>query len=129
MEKGRSRRNVLLVVCDGEFCRKVIAYAFDFCERIDAGLEIFFALSGDSPAPELAKALAEPQVANTNWRIVSKMSDLKREVLEYVAANKNIVYVVADSLDGLDGGKTDSSEIWRDLACPLILARVCGKAA
>ncbi|MEF9425726.1 MAG: universal stress protein [Candidatus Mariimomonas ferrooxydans] len=117
------RRRILLALTGKKSDIHAFRYALNTSKRIGAGLEILYFSSN---AKELISRLkSELGKENIEYSFIHKSGCIEKEILEYTSKNREILFVVVESPDGLNincrkAGKR-ITESWKDLKCPLVV--------
>ncbi len=122
-------RRVLLALKAGRPDVKTLKYAVNTAKRIGAGLDLLYvAAAGGNPAaedPQLRALQDELSAEGIRFRLIRRTGCLKAAVIDYTNREKDILFAVVESTQGLDVdcGRKDNqlSELWRQLKCPLVV--------
>jgi hypothetical protein len=121
---GEERR-VLLAVREKQIDNKTLKYAVNTCKRVAASLDILYVSSSapvDSVLDRFMHGLDEEGIL---YRFVRKTGCLKKAIIDYTDARKQILFVVIKSSDSLDidctGKERKLSDSWKNLKCPLVV--------
>lgn len=116
----KADRKVLLALAENQPTQGVLSCTLNLCQRVNAGLDILLVYPGQDLSPQLKGFLHELKTANVGFHLIHKAGRLGAEILRYVNEQRNIAFVVIDSLD--HWGDRKFAAPWRKLACPLVVA-------
>ncbi len=104
----------ILVAVDTETSGNgIFSYASNMCKRIGATLDVLY--NGSRVDGEFAKKLAKLLADGINYRLVQGKGDVKRDIINYTNAHRNIIFAVVDN--GIQG----LPQIRQRLKCPLVV--------
>lgn len=123
-EMLREERRVLLALKIEQVDKRIFRYAINVCKRICAHLDILYISFTDAIDPKLKECLSEVENQGINYRLMHKNGCLKQGIIDYTNSRKEVLFVIAESLEGIDVGCKKgkrSSEVWQNLRCPLVV--------
>lgn len=124
-EMMKEERRVLLAVRYGQIDQKTLRYAYHTAKRIGAALDILYISSIATVDAVLGQFIQELKKEGLDHRLVRKSGCLKKQIIDYTDAEKEILFVVIDSSDNLDIDcslkNRNLSEEWNNLSCPLVV--------
>lgn len=119
----REKRNVLLAITDEKKDMGAFKYAINICKRIGTGLHLLL----PEKIMEIAKDTLSPELTREgiNHKLIKISQCIREEILEYTKKNRDILFVVVESIDGLDINCRESQQkipdTWKSLSCPLVV--------
>lgn len=121
----KKEKRVLLAANKGNIDFKAFKYAVNTCKRINAGLDILIVASGNENTSAMEQILHELDKEGIKHMVSKREGCLKQAIVDYTNSEKDILFVVIESTDGLETGcgtKTKKlSEAWQRLRCPLVV--------
>jgi hypothetical protein len=122
-ETLRENRTILLALTGEQADVKAFRYAMNSCKRLGAGLEIL--CSPDYETRRIKQFRSELKKEKIDHRLLNGSGCLKNEVLHYSSRNKDILFVVIESSEGLNLNCKKAhavlSKSWKNLKCPLVV--------
>lgn len=119
----REKRNVLLAITDEKRDVGAFNYAVNICKRIGTGLHLLI----PERIMEIVKNTLSPKLMQEgiNHKLIKISQCIREEILEYTRKNRDILFVVVESVDGLDLNCREPQqkipETWKNLSCPLVV--------
>ncbi len=102
---------------------RLLASASGLCRRMDAGLDIMLASGEEKLPPVLENFMREMQQEGIYCRLKRESGMRSRDIIHYANTHECISSVVIDSLGNwTTPGDEKSSDPWRKLDCPLVVA-------
>jgi hypothetical protein len=114
-------RKVVLGLQEERLEPEVLSCALNLCQRVNAGLDILLVTPNPEQPPRLQRFLEEAGKAHIGYRLIRKAGALGAEIVRHVREQRNVAFVVIDSLESWGAGK--SAEPWLQLTCPLVVAK------
>jgi hypothetical protein len=122
-ETLRENRTILLALTGAQADAKAFRYAMNSCKRVGAELEILY--SPDDQTRLIKQFQYELKKEQIDHRLIRGSGCLKDEIRHYSNQNKNILFVVIESSEGLNvnckKAHTVISKSWKNLKCPLVV--------
>jgi hypothetical protein len=121
---GRKKR-VLLAIQSGPEEGNAMRYALNTCKRNNADLDILFVAPARMTDMSLRPFYKEAKLEGVNCRTVRRKGRLTDAIIDYTNSERDILFVVVESLTGLDrGGSLHEGGLstgWDNLRCPLVV--------
>jgi hypothetical protein len=121
---GKKKR-VLLAIQPGLKEGKVMRYALNTCKRNNADLDILFVAPTRMTDKSLRPFFKEAKLEGVHCRTVRRKGRLTDAIIDYTNSERDILFVVVESLTGLDrGGNLHEGSLsrgWDNLRCPLVV--------
>lgn len=114
-------RTVVLGLQEERLEPGVLSCALNLCQRVNAGLDILLVTPHPEQPPRLQPFLEEVDRAHIGYRLIRKAGALGAEIVRHVREQRNVAFVVIDSLESWGAAK--STAPWLQLTCPLVVAQ------
>lgn len=122
-ETLRENRKILLALTGAPADAKAFRYAMNSCKRVGAELEILY--SPDDGTRLVKQFQSELEKEKIDHRLIKGRGCLKDAILHYSNRNRDILFVVIESSEGLNvnckNARTVISKSWKNLKCPLVV--------
>ena len=100
-------------------------YAVSTCKRNNADLDILFVAPAGATDKAIRPLIKEAKREGVHCRIVCRKGRLTDAIIDYTSSERNIIFVVVESLNGLnrEGNLHNGSlsRAWDSLGCPLVV--------
>jgi hypothetical protein len=120
-------KRVLLALRGVKVDRRTLTYAMNMCKRIDADLDIMYVSRGGQISPDIEQFTSELETDNVGYTLVRVAGSLKQEILNYTNSHRDVLFVIIDSMEDLDGETAVKSKShrksWINLKCPLVVVK------
>lgn len=121
------KKRVLLALRGLKVDKHTLTYAMNMCKRIDANLDILYGTQSGPIDPTVERFMSELQANDIKYSLIRKSGAMKQEILNFTNSNRDVLFVIIESIEDLEGDSVVKSKptrkSWINLNCPLVVVK------